>query len=892
MDEHELIRSGQQRLALYRRTVDFLSAQHGQAGAPASPDLERQLDDTRRQIWQIKRELRALGVVVEDHPNDGDNRLSLPIPQDLTAAGGTLVLQYQRILADQLRLLSLPAISSSKQLSLPLVDLYVERTLAGGALAGSAAPDLEQATPTLGGLLRTPGARVLLEGERGVGKTTCVRRLALACVASATGEPARAAEPVATWAGAAPLPLLLSAHELESTLDGDEAALSSGAQPAPPRVWLAIEARLRNHNLGLVAPILQQALDQGGCLILVDGLDGGPESQATKKLLAALDDFIACYPGNRFVVASRCFDAAASVPLAGFSRYSLAPLERVQIDTMIERWYQALAGVAELDLGGDIAERIVRLQGLLHGDELLEELAASPLLLALWILAHAEGYALPAARGIIHTRECELLLEGWGHNIASDISGLGLALGLEPGATADLRLTLIQPLALTLQSRRNRDADLPPPLGAPEIEHLLHQPLLNLGVEPTQVSEQGIPRLIEWCCGAGLLAEVEPEAYRIPRRSLCEYLAARALSGLPDFLDRARGLRHDPRWREALALVVYELAREPASQAYELVRLLIWPPETAGGSDRHDLLLAAECLAAIAELPAAEQPLCEEVRRRLVELIGAGQAGADERVQAGTLLGRLGDPRFGGPLPPLAAVAAGAFTLGSQGGYEDEGPARRIDVPAFEIGVYPVTNQEYALFLDDTTHPEPRYWHDLRFNNPSYPVVGVTWHDAMAYCAWLNARLAQAGLLAADSVVRLPLEVEWEKAASWDPRLQAKRLYPWGDDWSNTRANTAGGRGTWLTTPVGCYPEGVSAYGLHDCIGNVWEWTASVYSSYQGAATQFHEAGSYTLRGSSCISLSNQARCTFRSRLPANYWRYHLGFRIVIARPLSATTPL
>ncbi|HJZ50337.1 MAG TPA: SUMF1/EgtB/PvdO family nonheme iron enzyme, partial [Roseiflexaceae bacterium] len=69
------------------------------------------------------------------------------------------------------------------------------------------------------------------------------------------------------------------------------------------------------------------------------------------------------------------------------------------------------------------------------------------------------------------------------------------------------------------------------------------------------------------------------------------------------------------------------------------------------------------------------------------------------------------------------------------------------------------------------------------------------------------------------------------------------------------------------------------------CIGNVWEWMASQYRSYPGAAVRFHEPASYVLRGSSCISLPKQARCTYRSRLPADYWRYHLGFRIVIARP-------
>jgi formylglycine-generating enzyme required for sulfatase activity len=69
-------------------------------------------------------------------------------------------------------------------------------------------------------------------------------------------------------------------------------------------------------------------------------------------------------------------------------------------------------------------------------------------------------------------------------------------------------------------------------------------------------------------------------------------------------------------------------------------------------------------------------------------------------------------------------------------------------------------------------------------------------------------------------------------------------------------------------------------------VGNVWEWTTSTYYSYPGANHPFHEADSYTLRGSSCVSLSSHTRTTYRSRLPPGHWRYHLGFRIVVARPL------
>ncbi|PMP76495.1 MAG: hypothetical protein C0183_18410, partial [Roseiflexus castenholzii] len=113
------------------------------------------------------------------------------------------------------------------------------------------------------------------------------------------------------------------------------------------------------------------------------------------------------------------------------------------------------------------------------------------------------------------------------------------------------------------------------------------------------------------------------------------------------------------------------------------------------------------------------------------------------------------------------------------------------------------------------------------------------------------------------------------------------------------------GKSRWATTPVGCFPGGISLYGVHDLIGNVWEWTASsteaapgrgaatgqrtalsrLYGDPSGAPMQRHH---YVLRGSSFNSTTAHARATYRgSHLPPDYWRYNIGFRIVIARPIA-----
>ncbi len=129
----------------------------------------------------------------------------------------------------------------------------------------------------------------------------------------------------------------------------------------------------------------------------------------------------------------------------------------------------------------------------------------------------------------------------------------------------------------------------------------------------------------------------------------------------------------------------------------------------------------------------------------------------------------------------------------------------RVRLSEYWIGKYPVTNEQYDAFVKATGHRKARYRDDGRYNDPRQPVVGISWHDAKAYCRW-------AGL-------ELPTEAQWEAAA----RGIDERKYPWGNDPpSRMLASSAGGEGR--PTPVGWYAEGAGPYGALNQAGNVWEW--------------------------------------------------------------------
>ncbi len=154
----------------------------------------------------------------------------------------------------------------------------------------------------------------------------------------------------------------------------------------------------------------------------------------------------------------------------------------------------------------------------------------------------------------------------------------------------------------------------------------------------------------------------------------------------------------------------------------------------------------------------------------------------------------------------------------------------------------------------------------------------VSWTDAVAFCQWA-ARLTHLS-------IRLPTEAEWEKGA----RGTDGRIYPWGNSWRsgvcNTKETEIGG-----TTAVNRFPLGRSPYGMFDMIGNVWEWTSSIYEKYPYRANdgreQHDENAYHVLRGGSFYSSNDwAARAAYRARSIAN-GPYNYGFRVCVAAPFS-----
>jgi formylglycine-generating enzyme required for sulfatase activity len=274
-----------------------------------------------------------------------------------------------------------------------------------------------------------------------------------------------------------------------------------------------------------------------------------------------------------------------------------------------------------------------------------------------------------------------------------------------------------------------------------------------------------------------------------------------------------------------------------------------------------------------------------------------------QRLDAGAALAMLADPRAGVVTlePQWCDVPAGPLLLGSSDTDREasdwEKPQRTVDLPGFQIGRYPVTNAQWRMFVEAGGYRawrwwsyvgwqtkeakswiQPDVWDDPRFNGANQPVVGISWYEATAFCRWLTAQLGYE--------IRLPCEAEWEKAA----RGSDGRIYPWGNDWDTEKANT-NEAGIGITTPVGCFPDGASPYDVLDICGNVFEWTATPWTSdYQhsdGTTRETEDGRAFAWRGGAWNDVRRHARCAYRDYLsPADRYDF-LGVRVVAALTLA-----
>jgi formylglycine-generating enzyme required for sulfatase activity len=249
--------------------------------------------------------------------------------------------------------------------------------------------------------------------------------------------------------------------------------------------------------------------------------------------------------------------------------------------------------------------------------------------------------------------------------------------------------------------------------------------------------------------------------------------------------------------------------------------------------------------------------------------------------------------------PGMILIPAGEFLMGSdpsidkyarahEHAQDRELPQHTLYLPDYYLSKTPVTNAQYAVFVQATGHRQPEHWaggKPLR-GKEDHPVVNVSWYDAVAYCRWLSEITGKPYCL--------PSEAEWEKGA----RGSDGRIYPWGNQWDAERCNSKETHKR-DTKPVEAYPQGASPYGLLDMAGNVWEWTRSLFLVGDDPFEYPYDPGDgrevlelkgrqrlfayRVLRGGAFYLDKRHVRCAFRLGYYPGHRLGYVGFRVAVA---------
>jgi formylglycine-generating enzyme required for sulfatase activity/3',5'-cyclic AMP phosphodiesterase CpdA len=749
--------------------------------------------------------------------------------------------------------------------------------------------------------------KTVLLGDPGGGKSTFANYLAL-CLAGARlehlGETSLLGdgwlahlEP--TWTHGPLLPLLITLRHFAGSdrCDGTAAGL-----------WNFVADTLATQGLADFAPYLRQQFLDGGVMALLDGLDEVADPEEREAVRDAVADFTATYgnPANRYLVTCRGYAYQDTRwQLERFAVHTLAPFTQEQIDEFIGCWYKE---VCRLGWKSEIeAEDLThRLQAATRRPD-LAPLARNPLQLMMMASLHFSWGRLPEDRVELYQEMVRLLLVRWQE------ARLGEDMGVTQAVSAGKLESALERVAFV--AHRAQEG----PEGTADVSEVALRSVLKDYLEGSWDRAGDLVTYIQE--RAGLLIERGPGLYTFPHRSYQEYLAGSYLAVQPDFPDQAATLigENYAQWREVVLWAVAVMARLKMMVHVAVdVAAALCPREVAeravSEADWQAAHLAGEALLEIGleEVEAHErhEQVLARVQRWLVALIERGVLTPVERAAAADVLARLGDPRPGvglrsDGLPDIlwCEVPAGSFIMGSKDdpdAWEDESPQHEQSMPyGYRISKYPVTNAQYAAFVQHGGYVNPGYWTEAGWQDkgdrtrpetyggvydlPNHPVVMVSWYEALAFCRWLDEQLHQRGELSEGEHLTLPTEAEWEKAA----RGTDGRRYSWSAEPDPNRANyDETGIGT--TSAVGIFPGGETPYGCLDMSGNVLEWCRTKwlfnYAGYEEQADHDPEGTSgRVLRGGAFYGSRRNVRCANRGGNLPDYRDWYDGFRVVVS---------
>lgn len=732
---------------------------------------------------------------------------------------------YLTRLADDTSRLKLLGMGRSLQIELPIADAYVPlRTTLARSLEQhglerfkehhAESEENVELSEVFTQAKRLGQRGVVLLGEPGSGKTTGARQLAWRLASRQ-----RLPEDLGLPSGITPV-LLRFRH-----LSGAALKEKNGL-----RTFLADQTHCATAPDGLTAPGDDLWNGSGGPLLwILDGLDEVIDPAVRERVSRWVQEALTGRTQDWFLVTCRFAGYfREGVPLGPkFVEFHVRPLDDEQVARFVRDWFKA-AYEKLLHPSALAEERADKLLDVLARSESLtghiRELSSNPLLLTILCIVFHDEQTLPTNRAELYALCVRVLLQHWRRDVVE--SELGRSI---PPFDAEAAQAVLARLAWWMHGEQDRTA-------AP-LEQLAAEAELGLAEIATGcgLGHNGLAFIQRMKDEAGLLANDNEGCCGFLHLSFQEYLAAdyAAREGLSrEGLVRELASRATESWWREVALLSLRRSRSFCEAFFrEMLAVGIAEdhPDLADRCLTEALFFsAAPFLKALelSESPRRVAAVLRLLRERadqvpeLAEIARTLATSDDQRTQrcAREILARMQitlptvanernvfvDERTG---ITFVAIPAGEFDMGGNL-YIDEQPVHRVRLSHdFWLAKYPVTNAQYGEYMT-SAGPKvkpPEFWDDRRFNQPEQPVVGVSWHDAQAFCEWAGCRL--------------PTEAEWEYAC----RAGTTTEFSFGDDesllgeyaWFN-------GNSCSQTQPVGT--KRPNAWGLYDLHGNVWEW--------------------------------------------------------------------
>ncbi len=735
--------------------------------------------------------------------------------------------------------------------------------------------------------------RVVILGPVGSGKSSFVNMFAWQVAQSHLGE---LPEGIAAALVRRPLVRIRLRNVARAGTDGADAGV----------LWDAVKGELAERSAEVFFAEYRESLRTCG-IWLLDGLDEVPEALGARAdLLDAVDALAkSLEQGAQVIITSRPYAyARPEQRLADWPVWHIQEMEPEQVGLFLRGWYRIMASRKNWDVGTANSEA-QDLAQILEEREYLGRMAGRPLLLTLIASLHLGSGSLPHNRGALYEDALRLLLQRWHIQLLKQKIPMEPAVKEVLSQDAGILEAALAELAWRTHERQGTErsegkepADISDVEAAGTFSHHLRSDRELLDFLDTH---------------SGILVGDGAGLFHFAHRSFQEYLAAVYLSGLDDGdqLLMQRVAAQPDWWREVLLMYVSRLSRlKPAVKGF-LSELLPDDWENRPVSERNEYTPLLVGLA-LADLRLPEQldqwklleALLIRTRTSLVSLVTRQALPPVERLELGDLLATLGDPREGTVqqdeqgTPVLCwidvAVPGGRYRIGSDesDGMADDVEKPMIEVPLkdFQISRFPITNAQFKCFIDDGGYrescwwpdaagewwrdkqpEEPMYWRHRRFSRLNRPVVGVSWHEARAFCLWLGERLGRK--------IELPTEAQWERAARGPDHL----TWPWGNDWQADRCSNEE-TGVGESCAVGLFPDGAAVEGAMDMAGNVWEWTLSRWcDNYSAVADDWNDPSGTVqrvLRGGAFYGARYDVRAASRYYSVPAYRGTSIGFRV------------